>query len=68
MSLPPEPDPEADPESDTAGDQVGTEWIAGNPNQCINLYRLRSANDRTTNDANNEGHEYIDPSLIASQT
>lgn len=45
----------------------GSECRAGNANQYVNLYFFRSAYDRIRKDASSDGHEYIVPSLIASQ-
>lgn len=45
----------------------GSDTRAGNANQYENLYFFKSAKERMINEANREGHEYIVPSLIASQ-
>ena len=49
------------------GAHGGSDTRAGNANQYENLYFFKSAKERITNEANREGHEYIVPSLIASQ-
>src|SRR5271154_3280814 len=50
------------------GAHGGSDTRAGNANQYENLYFFKSAKERIMNEANREGHEYIVPSLIASQT
>lgn len=46
---------------------TSSECKAGNAKRYVNLYFLRSAKQTTEKDARSEGHEYIDPSLMASQ-